>query len=300
MLVKLADITVDHSIQCRVQMSEETIQEYLEKTERGIRLPPVIAYKEPSGKLWLADGFHRVEAFRLLKKTEIEADVRHGGKEGASEFALGANETNGLHRTKADKANAVKKAIEKWPNLSGRAIADKCNVAESMVRRHKGALKAHLPNKTTGRDGKEYPSTQKSKTNPREKPSTPDSESPPATVTPDPPPVATKPVATVATVTVPSSPPPKVVPATPPPPRKPQPTQPPPVEYPGTDDDEDEEFPPLESDEFTEETNPAEEMENVIATLRSLSRRFDFFRPFMVSVLKTIAEEIEEDIHEHV
>jgi hypothetical protein len=70
----------------------------------GATLPPVLVIAEPGSpsKLWLADGYHRLFAHRVVGAVEIEAEVRRGTREDALRLSLAANATHGKKRTLGD------------------------------------------------------------------------------------------------------------------------------------------------------------------------------------------------------
>jgi hypothetical protein len=63
----LSAITVDPGLQTRASMNPETVAEYAEALTAGIRLPPVVVYRDDDGALLLADGFHRVAGRRARR-----------------------------------------------------------------------------------------------------------------------------------------------------------------------------------------------------------------------------------------
>lgn len=161
--LRLEEITVDLSIQCRVKMNQDAIDNYKESLERGEVLPDVVVFSDGETN-WLSEGFHRFEAYKSAGKTIIGVELHEGGYDAAWEHALGANYANGLPRTNKDKEKAVKRAIEKWPTLSNVMIAEKCRVSEFMVRNHRPtSIQSKF---TLGKDNKRRPSTMP----PREKP----------------------------------------------------------------------------------------------------------------------------------
>jgi transcriptional regulator with XRE-family HTH domain len=103
-------ITVDDELQPRAKMDKETWQEYAFLLSEGVSLPPVIVVAEP-GKLWLADGYHRLFAHRSLDMPEIEAEVRRGTFADALRISLAANATHGKQRTKGDYTRAYGIAV---------------------------------------------------------------------------------------------------------------------------------------------------------------------------------------------
>jgi hypothetical protein len=98
-------------------------------------------------------------ATTILKVTRLDV-VKH---------ALGANRTNGLHRSNEDKRHCVEMALKEFPGESDRKIAEWCGVADKTVgatRKESGAEFTHLT-KRVGKDGKSYPATKPAPAKPK-------------------------------------------------------------------------------------------------------------------------------------
>lgn len=65
--------------------------------------PPCILYDQ---RLWLADGFHRWHAHKVLGAEAISAEVRDGSRRDALLFSLAANSAHGLQRGATDYRRA--------------------------------------------------------------------------------------------------------------------------------------------------------------------------------------------------
>ena len=108
----------------------------------------------------MADGFHRLLAVKRNGGTAIDAEVQPGSRTDALRHALGANATNGLYRTNADKRNVADIALREWPDLSNAFIAEVCKVSVELVRTVRTELTQggliDKPERVTGKDGKEY------------------------------------------------------------------------------------------------------------------------------------------------
>jgi hypothetical protein len=141
-LLSIDQIKIDGGTQMRAGLHEQTVVEYMEAMAPvgWSKFPPVIVYHDGES-YWLADGFHRVEAFRRvtaelgLQDTKIPADVRAGTRRDAILYAAGANATHGLRRTNADKRRAVETLLqdEEWRQWSDREIARRCHVSHNFV-----------------------------------------------------------------------------------------------------------------------------------------------------------------------
>ncbi|MEM9082801.1 MAG: ParB N-terminal domain-containing protein [Planctomycetota bacterium] len=134
--VPVSILTLDSDLQCRAQMSEPAVQEYAQAYRDGITLPPPIVFFDTK-TMFVADGFHRVEAAKIAGIEELECDVRSGVRRDALMFALGANAQHGVPRTIADKRLAVEKMLDdpKWGGLSDRVIAGRCRVSHTFVQK---------------------------------------------------------------------------------------------------------------------------------------------------------------------
>jgi hypothetical protein len=77
----------------------------------GAKFPPVIVFHDGTN-YWLADGFHRLEAWKRNGVGSVKAEVKEGSRIDALKFAFGANSSHGLRMTNEDKRNAVKIAYD--------------------------------------------------------------------------------------------------------------------------------------------------------------------------------------------
>ncbi|TVP81991.1 MAG: chromosome partitioning protein ParB [Puniceicoccaceae bacterium] len=158
--LELDKIDIYGGTQTRVATNDEAIAAYAEEMEVGTEFPPIIVYYDGS-KHWLADGFHRYLAARRNEKESIACDIRPGGRSDALLHALGANSTNGVYRSSADKRNAVEIALEEWPDHSNNVVAEICKVSADLVRRCRKEMikldRLDQPKTVRGKDGKEYP-----------------------------------------------------------------------------------------------------------------------------------------------
>lgn len=156
-LVKLDNIEMDTSIQCRAVIDTATVSEYADRMMEGDKFPAVVMFEE-NGKLWIGDGWHRVMAARQMGAVDIAADVRQGGRKEALQYALGANAANGLRRSNADKRRCVEIALAEFGGLSDNAIGKMCGVDNHTVKAARPVtLGNSQPEPRTGADGKKYP-----------------------------------------------------------------------------------------------------------------------------------------------
>lgn len=146
--------------QARVRTSDEAIASYAEDMNNGAEFPPIIVYYDGADH-WLADGFHRYLAAKRNGSETVRAEIHPGGRSDALLHALGANATNGVHRTNEDKRNAVEIALEEWPERANTVIAEICKVSIELVRKTRHELekldRIEQPQTVTGKDGRNYP-----------------------------------------------------------------------------------------------------------------------------------------------
>ena len=133
--IPLSLVKRDPKTQQRTGLNLDTVEEYQEAISLGAKFPPIkVRFDGKHYYLW--DGFHTVQAFLNLNKTEIEAEITPGNLRDAILDSVGANSTHGLRRTREDKRKAVKALLydEEWMEWSNRKIAKHCKVSESLVR----------------------------------------------------------------------------------------------------------------------------------------------------------------------
>jgi hypothetical protein len=155
--LRIAELERDPDVNCRAGgVSARVAADYAEALRGGTRLPPVVVFRDPEGRKWLADGFHRVQAHELAERDEVEADVRNGSRRDALLHAAGANAAHGARRTNADKRRAVGALLAdpEWLGKGDAWIAERCAVSDRFVAK----LRPSNPNgsglKREGRDGK--------------------------------------------------------------------------------------------------------------------------------------------------
>ncbi len=129
-------IICDPRCQPRMAMDLELVQEYADAMTSGSAFPPVTVFHD-GGAYYLADGFHRIEAARIIGLDTIAAEVKAGTLRDAILYAAGANGTHGLRRTNADKRRAVSRLLDdaEWSAWSDREIARQCGVTHPFVAR---------------------------------------------------------------------------------------------------------------------------------------------------------------------
>lgn len=132
--VNVADIRVNGGTQSRAQIDREVVAEYAEAVENGADFPPLVVFFD-GATYWLADGFHRYEAYSRARRFDVPADVRQGTQRDAILYSVGANASHGLRRTRDDKRRAVLTLLNdpEWGAWSDREVAKACAVSHTFV-----------------------------------------------------------------------------------------------------------------------------------------------------------------------
>jgi ParB-like chromosome segregation protein Spo0J len=130
--VKLNEVRIDGGTQCRVEIDQALIYQYVERMKEGDEFPMIEAVFD-GATYWLTDGFHRYHAFKLLGLKTIELKYKPGTQQDAVIEALKANAKHGKNLTVADKENKVRMALSIDDKKSDAEIAKMCEVSRSMV-----------------------------------------------------------------------------------------------------------------------------------------------------------------------
>lgn len=134
-LIDPVSLRLDPEIQPREKMDLDTINDYAGDMEEGATFPPVVAFEDDAGQLWVADGFHRTNAARVSSREVIAVDVRLGSRRDAMLYAVGCNAEHGFRRTNADKRRAVERLLgdSEWSLWNSSAIGRRCGVSHTFV-----------------------------------------------------------------------------------------------------------------------------------------------------------------------
>lgn len=153
------NIRLDGGTQPRAEIDKVVCKEYEEQMKAGEKFPPVDVFYDGED-YWLADGFHRIEAYVMaLPGDAIECNVFLGSLQDAQWYSYSVNRTHGVRRTNPDKVRAVKAALA-HPAAKGKSnveIAEHCGVDEKTVRKYRPKdLTSEIPKSRLrkGRDGR--------------------------------------------------------------------------------------------------------------------------------------------------
>jgi hypothetical protein len=141
-------ITVDQRLQMRNGLDEDWVGQMVQKLEEdGDIDQPIVVYRDGE-TFWLADGFHRVEAYRRAGRTEIEAEIIDGDFDAAVIHAEKANLNHGKNLSPDERRNIMYARIERnyqitlengksihWWQLSNKAIAAELGVSYKSIQR---------------------------------------------------------------------------------------------------------------------------------------------------------------------
>lgn len=160
--IKIASIIRSAGTQFRADMDNDNVLAMMDLIERGISFKTKIRLAQIEDRIYLTDGFHRLEAYERLRITEIPADqcviVPASSIEEVRVMAMGANVAHGKGTTEADYYIIIKKMMELG---DGKYMK---NVFEADIKKIAEALGAAQPrvsdgyNNYFGTEGDKHPS----------------------------------------------------------------------------------------------------------------------------------------------
>lgn len=135
MQIDIDAITADERLQPRVAVRPDVVAEYAALLDDAKFDLPAVTVFDDGAALWLADGWHRLAAYRQADRVSIPADVRSGTFRDALKYAASSNSGHGLRRSNADKRRAVLMLLddELMSQWSNREIARHCGVHHATV-----------------------------------------------------------------------------------------------------------------------------------------------------------------------
>jgi hypothetical protein len=157
--LNLADIRLDGGTQTRAGLLEETIEEYTNRLKVDPDCPwdrPAVVFDD-GVEYWLADGFHRHQAYSRAGLETMPCEIHVGEQRDALVYALSANHQHGLKRSQADKRRAIQIALQdsEWQDWSDHQVARLCAVDPKTVAVVRETLTREFPSdteKTTSQD----------------------------------------------------------------------------------------------------------------------------------------------------
>lgn len=142
-VVSIDSLRRDGGTQPRAGLNDSIVSQFTHDMRRGDKFPPVHAFEDVTGTLWLADGFHRVEAASGIGMTSLEADIERGDVHAAFEHAV--REAASHHPlTLEEKRQAARRFLSEssWRGRSSRWIARLCGIDGQTVDGIRRALSA--------------------------------------------------------------------------------------------------------------------------------------------------------------
>jgi hypothetical protein len=100
-VLPLGSLTLDEELQPRAAIDRTVLENYVQLLVDGVRFPPVVAFRD-GAVLWLADGFHRWHAHKVLDADGIDVEIIDGSRRDALLYSLSANARHGLQRNSID------------------------------------------------------------------------------------------------------------------------------------------------------------------------------------------------------
>jgi len=162
--IELNRVRLDGGTQPRGCLDDQFVAALVDTIGEGNKLPPVEVVYD-GADYWCWDGFHRCSAYQKAGVEQIECNVTPGTLSEAQWLSYGANRTNGLYRSNADKRRAVEAALrhEKSAKMTDSEIARHVGVSDKTVAAHRPV--SEIPKLRTGKDGKRYPATKARRVN---------------------------------------------------------------------------------------------------------------------------------------
>lgn len=132
---------MDGGTQPRSHIDKELVRQYREALKNKAIFPPIVVFYDGEN-YWLADGFHRVTAFRKQRRTKIPAEVHQGTRRDAILYSVGANAQHGRQRSHSDTRRAAMTLLTdpEWASWSDREIARRCHLSHTTVAKYRAEL----------------------------------------------------------------------------------------------------------------------------------------------------------------
>ncbi|QDU20600.1 ParB N-terminal domain-containing protein [Urbifossiella limnaea] len=145
----LAELRMEVSARVRVKPCPDTITRYAEVLADDQSFSPVVVFRDPDGVLWLADGWHRVEAAKVAGRDKLVSEIHEGSEADAFLYAAQANLKHGLAATKADRKQVATLLLRspEWGAWGDREIGRLSGLNDKTVATLRKELSAENPQK---------------------------------------------------------------------------------------------------------------------------------------------------------
>jgi len=113
-IVKIAELTFDKDLYPRMKTGWLTAYQYSQNMKAGAIFPPIVAGRiKGSKKLYVVDGWHRIEAKRLLKAEYVDAVIKdYDDKKELFVDAVKLNIVHGQRLSVQERARIINKLKE--------------------------------------------------------------------------------------------------------------------------------------------------------------------------------------------
>lgn len=129
-------LRLDAGTQCRVRISEETVEDYAEliaASNGKWPLGPLDVFHD-GAEHYVADGFHRTLAAIRVKRSSVPCRLRKGTAKDARIFGMTANDHHGLRMTREDKRACVEWLLDTYcGKMTQQKIAELSGVSKRTV-----------------------------------------------------------------------------------------------------------------------------------------------------------------------
>ena len=106
-LLKISELVFDSELYPRLEVGWQTAYQYTQAMRAGSVFPPILVGSF-EGKLYVVDGWHRIEAKKLLKEEYVEAKVkRYSDKQEMFVEAINLNSIHGRPLSTQEKVRLV-------------------------------------------------------------------------------------------------------------------------------------------------------------------------------------------------
>ena len=125
--VPIDEITIDQELQVRDFMRKEKVEEYAQRIEDGAHFPPIHCgrLKGGDGTIYLVDGFHRFEAYKIAGVEQVECEVAEYDEWRVMyAYAFRANNSHGINMDEHEEESGLDKIIQLFPEKSIRDLKD--------------------------------------------------------------------------------------------------------------------------------------------------------------------------------
>ncbi len=120
--VAIDRLRTDGGIVTRDGLRQSVVEDYADAVRAGATFPPADAFDDGES-LWLADGFHRREAYSRAGAVSMPVRVHPGTRQDAVIFAARQNQEHGIRRSDKDKRAAVRMLLREFPDRSTEWLA---------------------------------------------------------------------------------------------------------------------------------------------------------------------------------